>query len=98
MRKSAAAWKGGELLLEKEQLAALADGEYYHFQIEGCEVFEEGGEMIGIVAGIDFLTANDILTVKTETGEVLIPFTKGFIVSVDTEKKKIVIRKIEGLY
>jgi 16S rRNA processing protein RimM len=91
-------WRGGEILVDDQDLQALDSGEYYHFQIEGAEVFEENGQLLGVVKSIDFLSANDVLTVQSELGEILIPFVQSVIVSVDAEKKKIVIRKLEGLY
>jgi 16S rRNA processing protein RimM len=91
-------WQGGEVLAESEDLASLRSDEFYHFEIEGCEVYEEGGAHLGKVAGIDFISANDVLTVETESGEILIPFIKRVISSVDIKAKKITIRKIEGLY
>jgi 16S rRNA processing protein RimM len=96
--QTAMSWKGGEILIAEEKLAKLDEGAYYHFQIEGCEVYEESGKLIGIVTGLDFLTAQDILTVKTEKGETLIPFTKGIVIAVNVDEKKIIIKKVEGLY
>jgi 16S rRNA processing protein RimM len=91
-------WLGGEVLVEQDDLSSLNPNEYYHFQIEGAQVFEENGRLVGTVDSIDFLAANDVLNVKTENGDVQIPFIKSIIVSVDILNKKIVIRKIEGLY
>jgi 16S rRNA processing protein RimM len=96
--KGAAAWQGGEVLLEERDLESLGEGEYYHFQLEGSDVYEENGKLLGKVAAIDYLSANDILTVQSADGEILIPLIKQVIVSVDVENKKIVIRKLEGLY
>lgn len=95
---AAQAWCGGNVLLELENLAPLAEQEYYDFQLEGSEVFEESGELLGKVSAINSLAANDILIVYGERGEILIPFIKQFIISVDTAVKRIVIRKIDGLY
>lgn len=95
---TAQAWCGGDILIDLEKLASLDEGEYYNFQLEGADVFEEAGEFLGKVSEVNNLAANDILTVVGDKGEILIPFIKQVIVSVDVEKKKIVIRKLEGLY
>jgi 16S rRNA processing protein RimM len=95
---SARAWCGGDILIDLEKLVPLDNGVYYNFQLEGADVFEEAGEFLGKVHEVNNLAANDILTVIGDKGEILIPFIKQVIVSVDAEKKKIVIRKIEGLY
>ncbi len=96
--ESALAWRGGEILLELNNLASLEKNEYYHFDIEGSDVYEDGGVYLGKVSAIDYVAANDVLTVRGENGEILIPFVKSVVVSVDTKAKKIIIRKIEGLY
>jgi 16S rRNA processing protein RimM len=96
--EAAGAWRGAEITMELESLPRLSRGEFYHFQIEGCEVYEEDGKLIGSVKSVDSYTANDILVIDGEQGEILIPMIKNFIDSVDIENKKIIIRKIEGLY
>jgi 16S rRNA processing protein RimM len=95
---SAESWRGGDLLLDEEQLAPLSEGEYYHFQLEGADVYEENGSLVGKVIALDYLSANDILTVQGESGEILIPLIKQVIVSVDIQNKRIVIRRLEGLF
>jgi 16S rRNA processing protein RimM len=96
--KAAQFWQGGEVLIEEKDLVGLEDGEYYHYQLEGCEVFEENGERLGKVRGIDYLSANDVLSVIGDGGEILIPLIKQVVISVDVKNKRIVIRKLEGLY
>ncbi len=96
--ESAIAWSGGDVLVELEELVPLDNDEYYNFQLEGADVFEENGEHLGKVREISNLAANGILVVDGDREEILIPAIKQVIVSVDVENKKIVIRKIEGLY
>jgi 16S rRNA processing protein RimM len=91
-------WRGAELLMESESLEKLGTGEYYHFQIEGCEVYEDSGKFVGKVKAVESYTANDILSLDSEQGEILIPMIKSVIESIDIESKKIIIRKLEGLY
>ncbi len=96
--KAAQFWQGGEVLIEEKDLVGLEDGEYYHYQLEGCDVFEENGKHLGKVRGIDYLSANDVLSVIGESGEILIPLIKQVVISVDVKNKRIVIKKLEGLY
>jgi 16S rRNA processing protein RimM len=96
--ETAESWRGAELLLDEKLLAPLGEGEFYHFQLEGAEVYEESGKHLGKVCALEYLSANDILTVQGENGEILIPLIKQVVVSVDVENKKIVIRPLEGLY
>lgn len=96
--EDALSWKGGEILVEAKELEPLDEKEFYHFQIEGAEVFEENGERVGIVREVDGSAGNTLLIVDTGNEEIMIPFVEAFVKSVDAENKKIMIRKIEGLY
>lgn len=91
-------WRGAEVLVEQENLASLENGEYYHFQLESAQIYFEDGAYIGKVTSIDSLPLNDILNVTTDNGEILIPFVKAIIKSVNINEKKIIIRKIDGLF
>ena len=95
---TAESWRGGDILIEKELLIPLSESEYYHFEIEGVEVFDTNGNLVGTVTHIDSTAGNDIMCVKTERGEVMIPLVKAIVKSIEIDKKKIVIDKIEGLY
>jgi 16S rRNA processing protein RimM len=91
-------WCGGDIEIDYEKLATLDEGEYYNFQLEGADVFEENGQYLGQVGEINNMSANDILTVNGDKGEILIPFIRQVVISVDVDNRKIVIKKIEGLY
>lgn len=96
--ETALGWRGADVLVEKDKLASLKPGEYYHFNIEGAEVFEENGAYVGKVTRIEYLAANDILIVETENGEAMIPFVKAIVKSVEIEPKRIIVNRIEGLF
>lgn len=74
----------------------LEEGEYYWFQLIGCEVFTEDGKKVGKVVELFATGSNDVLVVK-DGKEYLIPFIKDVIAAVDKEKKKIVLKRYEGL-
>lgn len=97
-QETAERWKGAEVYLEKDQLKPLDESEYYHFELEGAQVLDETGGLIGTVNHVESGAGNDILNISGEKGEILIPFVKAIIASVDIENKKIVVRNIEGLY
>jgi 16S rRNA processing protein RimM len=96
--QSAKNWRGAEVLVEEENLAPLEEGEYYHFQLEGAQIYFDNGAYVGKVMSIESLPLNDILNVATDNGEILIPFVKAIMKSVDINEKKIIIRKIDGLF
>ncbi len=77
----------------------LKDGEYFWFDIKGCEVYEND-KKLGIVTNIERILNNDYLNIKTDTTLVqnkypknfLIPFIKGvYIKKVMIEDKKIFV-------
>lgn len=76
----------------------LSDGEYFWFDIEGCQVVE-GGEILGIVDEVDRISVTNYLIVKTDSTLVekgfaksfLIPFNKPFTLSTDIKKKIITV-------
>jgi len=95
--ESAENWKGAEVMVEKDQLESLNESEYYHFEIEGAEVFGDDGKYIGKVKYVDDNVGNAVIYIDSEKGELLIPFVKEIVKSVDINNKKIVIRTMEGL-
>jgi len=96
--QTAESWRGGEILVEMSELEPLGEGEFYNFQLEGLTIYEEDGTRLGEIKAIDDSAGNPLLTIATENGEVLIPFVSAIVKSVDLEKKKMVIKKLEGLY
>jgi 16S rRNA processing protein RimM len=70
---------------------------WYDHQLAGLKVFRDGAE-IGSVARVDHLPAQDLLAIKTETGEVLLPFVKAFVPKVDVEAGLIEITPPGGLF
>ena len=53
----------------------------------------EEGEVLGRVERIESLPANDVMVV----GDLLLPMIKDVIVKVDMERKRVVVRLLEGL-
>jgi len=76
----------------------LEDGENFWFDIEDCEVYEND-TLLGVVNEVERLTINDYLSVKTDAKLVdkglpksfLIPYIAPFKVSIDVDKKIIIV-------
>jgi len=74
----------------------LEDGQFFWFDIQGCDVFEEEN-LLGKVVEIERILDNDYLKIKTaqelvEKGyakSFLVPYLDNFIKEVDIEAKKI---------
>lgn len=91
-------YKGWLLKVAEDQLVDLQQGEYYHYQIIGCQVITEEGEELGDVTEILSPGANDVWVVSRPKGKpLLIPVIDDVLVNVDIENKKIIVRLMEGL-
>lgn len=90
-------FKDKYLEIYKEQLTELKEGDYYIFDIVGCEVYDDKGNHIGIVKSVFSTGNNDVYVVKDNSKEHLIPAIKQVISSIDIGEKKIIITPIEGL-
>ena len=77
------------LTVEKKDAAPLEDGEFYTFDIIGCEVFD-GEKFVGKVENVLKTGSNDVFQVKGER-EILIPALKSVVKKIDIANKKISI-------
>ena len=76
----------------------LDEGEYFWFDLEDCEVYEDG-KLLGIVNEVERIAITNYLNVTTNEELVkagrakmfLIPFAEPFRVSVDIDKKIITV-------
>jgi 16S rRNA processing protein RimM len=96
-RTAAQALAGAEIGVRKEDVHPVPDGTYYVFQLVGCRVVGQGDRDIGLVEDVWPMPANDVLAVKTRSGEVLIPVVRSVVKEVDLERKVVKIEEIEGL-
>jgi 16S rRNA processing protein RimM len=77
---------GCELAIRREQLPALAPGEYYWLELEGLRVLTVDGLELGRVERLFETGANDVIVVAGER-ERLIPFIRGDVVKrIDLEQ------------
>ena len=76
---------------------AVVEGEYHVQQLVGLEVVDTSGNTFGELADVLNLPGQDVLAINTPNGEVLIPFVKEFVPTVDLENRKITIAPPEGL-
>lgn len=74
----------------------LAEGEYYHRDLIGCDVVTEGGEPVGRVTAVEGDGNATRFVVRSRRGEVLIPFADE-ICTVDVAAKRITVRPPDGL-
>ncbi|KMQ49900.1 16S rRNA processing protein RimM [Chitinispirillum alkaliphilum] len=85
---------GKLLFVSKECLPRLEEGDYYHFQLQGLEVYaDSNGKLVGKVRDVVSLPTMDALeVVLVKGGSVLVPYNDQAVVSVDTESGRITLR------
>ena len=84
-RESARSLTNKFLTVAREGAAPLDDGEFYTFDIIGCEVFD-GNKKLGTVTDVLKTGSNDVFEVD---GNLLIPALKSVVRSIDIAAKKI---------
>ena len=86
-RNTAEALKGTELFINKSELAAAAEDEFYYSDLIGLQVFDQDGKDWGTIKNVANYGAEDILDI----GEFMVPFIKDAVPEVDVAGGKVVI-------
>jgi len=88
-RTAAEKYKGQLIAVPRAELPEREEGEYYWSDLVGMSVENLAGEKFGTVDSLLETGANDVLVIKGERGETLIPFIGAVIQQVDLKKKTI---------
>ncbi len=96
-REEAVGLKGVSLEAPVEDVPALSQDTYYHFQILDMEVWTSDGEYLGVVEDILSTGSNDVYVTRREGKEVLIPALGDVVLEVDTEGGRMTVDLPEGL-
>ena len=70
---------------------------WYDHQLLGLQALVEN-TVVGKVIRVDHLPAQDLLAIETTTGEVLVPFVKQIVPTVDISKGQIILDPPAGLF
>lgn len=89
---------GEQLLLDREELDAPEEGEFYVADLVGLAAVNDAGEVVGTVADTFETAAHEILVVREVKDEqdLYLPFTLEHVPQVDLESGQIVVRPPEG--
>jgi 16S rRNA processing protein RimM len=88
---------GSEIRIPTESLPAVKEGWFYTFQLRGSEVFAVDGEFLGTVSDVADSGGAQVLSVKRENAETLIPFAHSYIRKVDIGQRRIEVDLPEEL-
>ncbi len=87
-------YKECDIYINKEAVHILPIGEYYYFELEGCQVYNNNS-FIGTVSDVEE-GYQTVLRIRNEEREVLVPYVDAFIRNVDINQKRIDVNLIEG--
>jgi len=94
-------YKGTFIYIDKKEAEnSLDEDEFLIEDLIGLNAFDNEDEFIGVIVDVKTSNGNDILCIRPEDEEgreILIPFAREIVPVVDLEKKKVVIKPIEGL-
>ncbi len=86
-----------EICVPESEAVELEEGGFFDWQLEGCAVETIEGEKLGTVRELMRTGAAEILVVKSDEKEYLIPFAEKICTEVDIENKLIKVDAPEGL-
>jgi 16S rRNA processing protein RimM len=93
-RDLAASLRGSELVLDREELDAPDEEEFYVGDLVGLEVYDDTGTYIGSVVDILDTPAHEIILVQNDGAatEQYIPFSREHVRTIDLEERRILVR------
>ncbi len=86
----------GDLAVPRDRLPPPEEGEYYHVDIIGAEVFDaDSGDLLGRVRNIN-QTNMDLLEIRLRTGgEVLVPVLAEYVTSIGEQPGRVEVRNLD---
>jgi 16S rRNA processing protein RimM len=97
-RSAADSLRGTLFVVDSADLPPIEEpDEFYDHQLEGLQVVTTTGTPVGSVAEVLHTAAGELLSVRTEDGEVLVPFVSAIVTSVSLADQTIEIDPPEGL-
>ena len=97
-RNAAESLKGTLFVVDTADLPPIEEpDEFYDHQLEGLQVRTTAGAQVGTVAEVLHTAAGELLSVRTEDREVLVPFVSAIVTSVSLADQTIEIDPPDGL-
>lgn len=89
--------RNAEVCIDEADAVELEEGEYFDWELEGCEVETVEGERLGIVREVMRTGGTEVLIIDGSAKELMVPFAEAICIKVDIEGKRIIIDPPEGL-
>ena len=89
--------RGHEVRIDRESLLDLPQGTYYQFDLIDCVAKDSRGHILGKVTEVLEAGGNFLLSLRRDQKELLVPFAKDIVRSVDLSKKELICELPPGL-
>jgi 16S rRNA processing protein RimM len=96
-RNQVEALRGATLEVEREEVPPAPEGSYYFFDLVGTRCVDRRDGDLGVVREVIEDGGGYLLRIAGETREVLVPFVRAYLVSVDLPAGRIDVDLPEGL-
>lgn len=96
-RTQAEALRGADLTVARSEVGPAPSGAHYRFDLIGLRVRTRAGEHLGTVADVFSTGANDVIVVRGERGELLLPHLTTVVLSIQPERGEMVVEIPPGL-
>ena len=97
-RDGADALRGSLFVVDSDDLPPIDEPDtYYDHQLEGLQVRTTTGHDVGVVAEVLHTAAGELLAVRRDSGEALVPFVSAIVTSVSLDDGVVEIDPPEGL-
>jgi 16S rRNA processing protein RimM len=97
-RTGAEALRGARVFAAPTDLPPLPDGSYWESDLIGLAVVDATGARLGTIAGVLSRAEQDLWEVETPDGAVLLPASRGIVVSVDLAGRAVTVDPPAGLF
>jgi 16S rRNA processing protein RimM len=92
--EAAEALKGAAVSVDRECLPELGANEFYYFDMIGCEVVTTAGAPLGRIEEVFDNGAHDVIVVRDESEERMLPVIDSIVLELDLERRRVVVKPI----
>ena len=96
-REDAEKFRGKKIFSKSSKFPEINKDEYYIRDLIGCAIFLKNGKKIGNVVSVEDFGASDLLKTKINNKTFYIPMNKDNLISVNLDKKEIIVNPIKGI-
>jgi 16S rRNA processing protein RimM len=96
-RESAREFCGSELFLPESEKVELPADHFFIHDLRGLKVYDSCDIFLGMLTEVLSAGGSDLLVIQTEGKEILVPLVAEFVLRIDLEKEKVIVRLWEDM-